>query len=177
MTTAPDRLFAEMKGRMRTAFLTSRDLSLTDKEVGGIMVDYVNHEHFLKHHELISWLSVKRIAVESCLSVRAVKKARARLCQLGVISEVDTERDRYSPTTYRFSDQWAQAVAVDTKQRLAEAGLLNADKSTAGVHGETPLSTSGVHVQTPLRGTRGAQGDTPNGLQGCTQGSPGVQGR
>ena len=170
MTTAPDRLFAETRGKMADALLCCPALTPAERQIALIMLlRYANREEFDRRSELICWPSEQRLAFLSSLTSRAVRKARAGLREKGIISvSAPGGHGRRSTTTYRFSDQWAQTVEDDVKRRFDAVGG-DAHHPLPRGNKRSPLNKPKGEQAVPPRGNRESpirgNGRSPDSLE------------
>jgi hypothetical protein len=121
MTTAPDRLFAEMRGRMTAALTACPGLTIAELKVAQAMLAHVSRTDFEKCSQLICWPSEQRLACLTGLKENSVRKARAKLRDKGIVTV--SAKGGHGPrdtAVYIFSDTWASAIVAGVEQKLAE---------------------------------------------------------
>ncbi|HWI28518.1 MAG TPA: hypothetical protein VN668_16205 [Stellaceae bacterium] len=112
-------LFHVVVDRARLAILGAVELSATAKVIASVMFAHVNRGVYDATGELECWPSEETLAIEFASSASTVRRARAELRRLGVMSPVNDGGGRKG-ARYRFSRNWLDAAYAERECRLSE---------------------------------------------------------
>lgn len=147
--------------RTSDALIMGADLKPADLRVALVMLRMSNAQRFAREGLLISWLSEDSLARCARLTPGAVRRARARLRALGVISYVEAGGLRPGHTsTFAFNEDWADRTEALLKE-TGIADILTGKRDSADHPKEPAAMGNAEQAKSGSAPTNGAQPPPP----------------